>query len=297
LNYFLLLVLLFFNGAFTHPCTYPKFSPALNSSKINPVDVYNSAIQLQDTLPVDTFNIRVALTINDTLLDLYLLIGQSNMAGRGTMDDQYVRAGNSTILMLTKNNQWVPAQHPLHFDKPAVAGVGPGLVFGKAMAAANPTHVIGLIPCAVGGTSINTWVPGGYDSATKTHPYNNMLLRLKAAMQSGKLKGICWLQGESDSSPEKADGYLAKLSILIEKLRNEAGANVPFVAGQLGRYKKQYKTINRQLKKLPATVSNTAVASSKGLVHKGDNTHFNSYSAEKIGKRMANKMKRLQRRS
>ncbi len=253
-------------------------------------------MQVQNTLPGDILNIRVAPTLNDTLLDLYLLIGQSNMAGRGLITDQYVGKENPSVLMLSKNNQWIPAHHPLHFDKPSVAGVGPGLTFGKAMAAANPTHLIGLIPCAVGGTSINTWVPGGYDSATKTHPYDDMLLRLRAAMQSGTLKGICWLQGESDSSPEKAEGYLAKLSILIERLRKEAGVNVPFVAGQLGRYKKQYKTINRQLKRLPSTVANTAVASSKGLVHKGDNTHFDSAPAEKMGSRMAKKMRQLQRR-
>ena len=49
---------------------------------------------------------------------------------------------------------------PLHFSTKTGAGVGPGLAFGKAMADANPQARIGLIPCAVGGSSIKVWVPG-----------------------------------------------------------------------------------------------------------------------------------------
>jgi len=45
---------------------------------------------------------------------------------------------------------------------------------------------------------------------------------------------------------------------------------------------------------LPEQLPYTAVASSKGLTDKGDKTHFTSDSQEKMGKRMAKKMKELQ---
>lgn len=233
----------------------------------------------------------------DVSMDLYLLIGQSNMAGRGIITEQYKNEGNANVLMLDKENNWIPAKHPLHFDKPTVAGVGPGLSFGIEMAKKNHGIKIGLIPCAVGGTSIDVWQPGGFDKATNTHPYDDMLVRLKEAQKSGTLKGVIWLQGESDSSPEKAIGYLEKLRELIERIRKEAGDNsLPFVAGELGRYKEQYSNINDQLKQLPVNVNNTAVASSKGFTDKGDSTHFDAASAEKYGERFAKKMKGLQKK-
>jgi len=53
-------------------------------------------------------------------MKLFLLIGQSNMAGRGKVEpqDQVV---NPHIFMLTKDLKWVPATDPLHFDKPGAA--------------------------------------------------------------------------------------------------------------------------------------------------------------------------------
>ena len=116
-------------------------------------------------------------------------------------------------------------------------------------------------------------------------------------MQAGKLKGIIWLQGESDSSPEKAAAYLPKLEQLIQQLREISGQpNLPFVAGELGRYKQQYENINNELKKLPSRVPFTSFVSSKGFTDKGDGTHFDSKSADKYGLRFAKAMKRLQKK-
>ena len=233
----------------------------------------------------------------DSLFDLYLLIGQSNMAGRGGITDEYKDEGSANVLMLDKENHWVQAKHPLHFDKPSAAGVGPGLSFGIEMAKKDHGHKIGLIPCAVGGTSINTWKPGGYDKATDTYPYDEAVKRLQVAMQSGITKGVIWLQGEADSDPEKAKDYLDKLAELISRIRTITNdPTLPFVAGELGRYKEQYQNINKELAKLPARVANTAVASSKGFTDKGDSVHFNSASAKKYGVRFAKKTKRLQKR-
>ncbi|MEO8416268.1 MAG: sialate O-acetylesterase [Ginsengibacter sp.] len=232
----------------------------------------------------------------DSAFDLYLLIGQSNMAGRGPVTKKYQDEGNPNVLMLTKENTWVPAKNPVHFDKPGIVGVGPGLSFGIAMEKLRPSHKIGLIPCAIGGTSIDAWKPGGYDSATKTHPYDDMLRHVKVALTSGVLTGVLWLQGESDSQPGKAAIYLPKLEELIQEIRSVAGNNeLPFVAGELGRYRAEFQNINKVLKDLPGSIPYTAVASSRGLEDKGDSIHFNSESQEKMGVRMATKMKLLQK--
>ena len=83
-------------------------------------------------------------------MDLYLLVGQSNMAGRGVVEEQD-KTPHARVLMLSKEGKWVPAIDPMHFDKPA-AGVGLGKTFGQLIAEANPGVTIGLIPCAVGGS-------------------------------------------------------------------------------------------------------------------------------------------------
>ena len=100
-------------------------------------------------------------------LQLFLLIGQSNMAGRGVPEAEDQQT-NPRIWMLTKELSWVPARDPMHFDKPAVIGVGPGLAFAKQLASTYPTINIGLIPSAVGGSGINVWRPGAYYEPTKS---------------------------------------------------------------------------------------------------------------------------------
>lgn len=232
----------------------------------------------------------------DPNFHLYILMGQSNMAGRGPITDELKNDSNTHVFMLNKDSKWVIAKHPLHFDKPKVAGVGPGLAFGIKMAEANPSVKIGLIPCAVGGTPIEHWVPGAYDASTKTHPWDDAELRIREAMKAGVIKGVIWHQGESNSSPEKAKVYLAQLTDLIERVRQLVGnPQLPFVAGELGRYRPVYANINAQLALLPQHVKHTAVASSEGLVHKGDFTHFDGRSATELGKRFAAKMLELQK--
>lgn len=227
-------------------------------------------------------------------MDLYLLIGQSNMAGRGNIETAYAIQGNEQLWMLTKQGEWFPAKHPLHFDKPNMVGVGPGLAFGLDMLQ-HGRQKIGLIPCAVGGSAIGSWQAGGYDAATNTHPYDDAVVQLKIALASGQLKGIIWHQGEADSSPEKRKDYLAKLAVMIHSWRSMVNnPNLPFVAGEIGAFNEVHQAFNIELNKLPSLVSRTAIAYSDGLIDKGDHLHFDAASATELGKRFAIKMKQLQ---
>lgn len=223
---------------------------------------------------------------------LYLLIGQSNMAGRGKVEEQD-RQPLPRVLVFTKDNRWAEAVDPLHFDKPGIAGVGIGRSFAKALADADPTVTIGLIPCAVGGSPIDSWQPGGYHQQTKTHPYDDMLRRAKLALPAGTLKGILWHQGESDSSPGKAEAYEAKLHALVARLRKQFDApEMPFIAGQMGRFEKRpwndaKKMVDAAHRDLPEKVPHTAFVSSDGLTDKGDGVHFDSRSYRELGRRYA----------
>jgi hypothetical protein len=230
----------------------------------------------------------------DKKLHLYLLVGQSNMAGRGKVEEAD-RTPHPRIWMLNKENQWVPAISPMHFDKPE-AGVGPGLSFARTMAEADTSVIIGLIPTAVGGSAIDSWKPGGYHEQTKSYPYDDALRRAKAALPSGKLKGILWHQGESDSKSELVGSYTQKLEGLINRFRKELSARkVPFVVGTLGDFFvtriPEAKDINDQLRQLPNKVKRTACVEATGLTDKGDKTHFDTPSSRELGRRYAEAMK------
>ncbi len=233
-------------------------------------------------------------------LDLYLLIGQSNMAGRGTVEDRDLKP-HPRVLALNQNNEWVPAVDPIHFDKKQ-AGVGPGRSFGIAMAGHDPDAVIGLIPCAVGGTSIRKWSPGAADTKTKTHPYDDMLARLRIAMKSGTVKGVLWHQGEADGKMGEAGTYAAALTELIERVRAECGdRDLPFVVGQLGQFdgkpwNEGRKAVDAAQRRVAESVPHCAFASAQGLVDRGDLTHFDAKSARLLGERFAQRMIVLQER-
>lgn len=233
----------------------------------------------------------------DKNMHIYILMGQSNMAGRGEITDQYKKQEHARVVMLNKNKEWVTAKHPLHFDKPKAAGVGPGLSFGIKMAEAYPDITIGLVPCAVGGTSIRKWVPGGYDEVTLSHPYDDAVLRIKEAMKKGVIKGVLWLQGEGDSG-SISQIYLDKLDTLIAGIRKEVNdPQLPFVVGELARYRENYLKLNKEFTKLSSKIPYTTVVSSEGLWHKGDGTHFDSPSASAYGRRFAEGMLVLQNKA
>jgi hypothetical protein len=228
----------------------------------------------------------------DSNFHLYLLIGQSNMAGRGVWDEESKKQ-DPKILMLNSNNHWVAAIDPVHFDKPSIAGVGPAISFAKEMLGNNKKIKIGLIPCALGGSPIKVWEPKEM-YLNNFHPYDDAIARTKLAMKNGVLKGILWHQGESDNDSMHAAIYMSKLTVLIERLRidlNQPG--LPFVAGEIGYFNKD-NFINPVIDQLPQHVAGTAVVSAKDLTDKGDHLHFNTASARELGKRYAEAMKKLQ---
>src|SRR5690606_37860659 len=65
-------------------------------------------------------------------MELYLLVGQSNMAGRGKVEAiDTVR--HAQVYVFNADDEWSLAKEPLHYDK-ANRGVGPGCASGKVTA-------------------------------------------------------------------------------------------------------------------------------------------------------------------
>jgi Domain of unknown function (DUF303). len=221
-------------------------------------------------------------------MQLFLLIGQSNMAGRGKVEPSD-RQTHPRIFMLDKNNAWVPAHDPVHFDKPKIAGVGLCSEFARCVAAKDPAATIGLIPCAVGGTSLDLWKPG--DAL-----YTNAVTRTRAALKSGTLRAILWHQGEADSAEKKRASYPARFAAMVAQLRQDLNAeHVPVIVGELGRFEGKAGNLafNAMLPQVTNAVPRCALVSSEGLGANSDNVHFNAEALCAFGKRYFEQYEKL----
>jgi hypothetical protein len=208
--------------------------------------------------------------------DVFLLAGQSNMAGRGVVEaaDKQPLPG---ISVFTKEKTWAPAVDPLHFDKPAIAGVGLGRTFAATLQKQAGLREIGLVPAAMGGSSLQEWSPGGV-------LFNNAVERTKAA--GGRLRGILWHQGESDSVAGLDSTYAERWLVVMKALR-EAVGDVPVVVGELGRFNPKYAAVSEQLASLPVRASRVAFVSAEGLKAKEDGIHFDAPALKEFGRRYA----------
>ena len=225
-------------------------------------------------------------------LHLFLLVGQSNMAGRGDVEPSD-KEPIPNVIALNAAGEWVMATDPVHWDKPS-AGVGLARSFAVEYLKAHPGVTVGLIPAAHGGSPISTWAPGQYWADTKSHPYDDAITRARHALERGTLKGILWHQGESDRGADLAPRYGTALTELIARFRKDLNATkVPFVIGQLGQFAgagpwdEPTQLVDRAQQEVAARVPFAAFVSSDGLTSKADNLHFDARSLREFGKRYA----------
>ncbi len=213
-------------------------------------------------------------------LHLFLLAGQSNMAGRGKADAASGRT-DPRIIALDKNGAWKIAADPLHWDKPA-AGTGIGRPFAATILKRNPGIAVGLIPTACGGSPIAAWQPGKYWNQTKSHPWDDSIAAAKKAMRDGTLKAVLWHQGEADCGPGKSDAYEKNLEALITRLRRELNSpDLPFIIGQLGNFPRKpwtehHKTVDAAQRAVAKRLKNVAFVPINKPSSIGDNLHFDT---------------------
>lgn len=240
-----------------------------------------------------------------THLDLWLLCGQSNMKGRGFMPEE-PKNDPRIVMMHLKDNQWYLARHPLHLTGDAKtfqghdnAGVGPGLAFAEVLAAQDKTVAVGLVPCAVGGSSIKLWQKGA-------KLYEDALRRAKLALQTtapvkARLRGILWLQGEANANAEELPLHAGRLRAMIEAFRADlAQPDLPFIACTIGEMLSEpklsdLKAMNEIQLALPKTIPHAACIDARDLkTHIGDRVHFDTAAQIEIGKRFAAKVIEMQ---
>mgnify|MGYP000025289992 FL=1 len=253
----------------------------------------------QDTNERTQFFPKVELSVenvpNKENLWVFILAGQSNMAGRGLVEPQDT-VPNNRVYTLNKQGNIILAKEPLHFYEPTMAGLDSGLSFGKALIKHIPDSIsVLLIPTAVGGSSISQWLNDSIHREVKL--FSNFKQKAELGMQYGTVKGILWHQGESDAKTKEAPLYQIKLSELFYQFRKIIGnQETTVVIGQLGSYSTNplWSKINDHIKYYVSTDPYSGMINTQDLKDKGDKVHFNSEAQRLMGERFANEFIKIQ---
>jgi hypothetical protein len=157
---------------------------------------------------------------------VFILSGQSNMVGQGTIQETEERYRKPhDRIRVWYSGRWeylVPARR-----------FGPELSFAHALAAAWPEHTIGIIKVAVGGTGILAFVPDWKKEdadltgdGRKGPIYQDILGCVRAARKARdfELAGFLWKQGGKDArNAAVAKKYLEHFEQLVTGLRKDTG--------------------------------------------------------------------------
>ena len=233
--------------------------------------------------------------------DVYLLIGQSNMAGRGPLEAKDTTEAIEGVWLLNADGIPEPAIAPLNKystirKELSLQGYNPGCEFGRIMHSETGRPIL-LVVNARGGSHIAEWQPDNSNGY-----FRDAVSRTQEALKYGSLKGILWNQGETDVEKKTRD-YPEKFSLMISELRKQLDAeNVPVVIGQVGRWKwapkEDIDRFNGSI--VPETskiVSNCTYVSSEGLERrfkdKERDPHYGRKAQIELGRRYAEAIKAM----
>jgi hypothetical protein len=187
-------------------------------------------------------------------------------------------------------------------------GLSPVDYFGRTMVANLPENIkIGVVHVAIAGCRIELFEKGNQEAIASAsnnawtknvleqyngNPYNHLVEMAKLAQKKGIIKGILLHQGESNMGDANwATKVKGVYDNLIRDLNLEAGT-VPLLAGETVDAEQGgiFSQVNNMIDKLPETIPNSYVISSKGCPDAADNVHFSSEGYRILGKRYAEKM-------
>ena len=255
-------------------------------------------------------------------LDIYLAIGQSNMAGRASIE-QADCVPIENAYLFNAEGAWEPAQMGALTEDGAVQGfnrysdvrktdgtlqgLSPAYSFAK-LTAQSTGRKIGIVSNARGATTIKQWAKGyeapegASESQLDYDLYEKSVARaVKAAQAGGKIAGVIWHQGEAGGD---ASDYMADLKKLVSDLKTDlkdylkTENTLPFVAGTLAGNYVTADIYNAKIGQMTDQsnenyIPDSAVANVGIGETLSDNTHLNSQAQRDLGEAYAYKMLKL----
>lgn len=257
----------------------------------------------------DSSGMKDSLLLKDLLVgDLWILAGQSNMEGIGYLKDAVRPAPHVRAFYM--DDRWGVAKDPIHNLAKAVdqvhsdlnggqppkrakhIGVGPGVGFGQEMFRRTGIPQ-GLLACAHGGTSMSQWDPAKKNLGTRSL-YGAMLRRFRK--NGGRVAGVLWYQGCSDTFPGGATLYRGRMQKLVRSMRRDFGdPKLPFVAVQIAGVASSvhnalcWNRIQEEQRLLPDWIPNCSVVPAIDL-DMDDRIHIRGKDQNRLGRRLAQSM-------
>jgi hypothetical protein len=182
------------------------------------------------------------LSYAKTIVPVFLLSGQSNMAGMQNnisdlTADQSKTVDNVKIYQASEGayqNKWSTLGPGFGSQN---TNMGPELLFGRTLADSMPGNKIALIKDSRSGTYLGKateWLPPSSNNGTGGTYFASMMTHIDAALKSfnsafdtakytPRWAGFVWLQGEFDAMDQNlANAYETNLTNLIKDIRTKA---------------------------------------------------------------------------
>ncbi|KAG5044963.1 hypothetical protein JHK82_014341 [Glycine max] len=226
--------------------------------------------------------------------NIFILAGQSNMAGRGGVVNNTATwdgvvspqsRPNPSVLKLDAHLTWVAAREPLDadIDSAKTNGVGPGMAFANWVLEKHPEFgLIGLVPCAIGGSNISEWERG-------KELYNQMIKRAKASLRDGgTIRALLWYQGETDTvNLHDAQLYQTRVHKFFLDVRDDLRSPLlPIIQVALASGSGPYIEMVRQAQ-LGIDLLNLRTVDAHGLPLQPDGLHLSTPAQVHLGQMMA----------
>ncbi len=239
---------------------------------------------------------------SSSTIRVFLLYGQSNMAGHGRYLPDSLRTLPPRVGLICQTNQRTPLQR-IQYE--STNTFGPEVMLAQHLAAAFPRDSILLLKCAKSGASLyNAFHPQGSSPeraavVNSDSAYNDWYAELIQLAQfhcdsvNCSMEACFWMQGERDSRfGRAAEVYDENLDQFIHSLRNDLEApHLAFISGRVnppanGRYPHRNQ-VRRAIESMPARVEHTAWVDCDDLTLHADRLHFNSVGQLELGRRFA----------
>ncbi len=238
--------------------------------------------------------IKDGVNIGGADLHSFLMIGQSNMAGRGSLSE--VAPIDNFRCYMFRMGRFQRMREPLNIDRAiGISGVSLGASFADEFARHYSTRV-GMIPCADGATKLDDWMP-------ETPLYDHAVFMARLAMRSSTFSGILWHQGESDCTlDENVKTYKERFVHMITSMRRELNAeNLPLIIGEVSEdlanpdydFGDRLEKLNGIFREISIELPLCSLVSAKGLTLNDDMLHFDAASQRELGKRYFEAYKNL----
>ena len=255
-------------------------------------------------------------TAQDKNFHIFLCFGQSNMEGNARIEPQDSVGVSDNFLNLSavnfsdksrKMGKWYKALPPLCREN---TGLTPVDYFGRTLLENLPEgHKVGIVHVAIGGISIDGFLPDRIDEYAKTapewmkpmlaaydgHPYDRLVAMGKIAKKKGVISGILMHQGETNTGdPKWPNDVKTVYENLLRDLKLKA-EDVPLLVGEVVAADRggTCAAHNAVIDTIGRVIPTAHVIPADGCPQNFDFLHFTAAGYRELGRRYAAEMLKI----